>query len=286
MGNLFETAMSYLRPPGRVPKVAVDERAQTLRTAAPRQEVQGTAEISYTLTAKEMRQLHKISIEQAAQLVPSTEMRRLAADAWQKALPAPDHYCLGHVRQRLEALGLGYRDPADWAIRQAPKLQQDPNFVEITGVTMANVNSLPPGCVVIYESPGRAFSTWGHATISCGNGRYASDFRSDKNVFAGTPRGQYVYAFMPVHKGTFVFDPAQARAFTIDLSDGSGTYGPDGTYTPGEGSLYSKMKEMFGWDIVAAEYLKQQAEKKRREDEKNRKDIQEEKVSPLKPKAA
>ncbi len=253
--------------PERVPAVPQHEKTQTQAAAAPR-----AAPAAVTVSAQELRRQRHITIDQAASMVPSEEMLTLAADAWRKARPKPNGWCLRHVRWCLEALGLGYREGAGTAIRQAELLRRDPNFIEVTGVTIDNVNSLPPGAVVLYERPRSGFGRPGHAVISCGRGRYASDFRSDNNVFRGRPRDEYVFAFIPVHRGKFTFDPAQARAVRDrEVGSGSGSYAADGSYIPGENSLYSQLDSQFMWSAFAAEFMRlQKAEEERREQERRK----------------
>lgn len=285
MSNLLQAARDFLFPAAKVPNVPQPQKQQTQRanatTGVPAQKVAPVkANVSYTMTAEQLRRQRKISITEAAALVPSKEMQTLASDAWRKALPNPNGWCLRHAIYALNRCGLGIREGAHTAIAAAPAMQRDPNFVEITGVTIDNLDSLPMGCLILYEKPGMGISTLGsragHATISCGRGRYASDFRSDNNVFRGRPRDQYVFAFMPVHRGNFVFDPAQARAIRdVESIAGSGSYAADGTYTPAADSVYSSLESRFGWFALMTEYLRQQQERQRLDEDSKRKRNQE-----------
>ena len=150
-----------------------------------------------------LRGRRSISVSEAASIEASDSMKLLAQVSWRQAGSHTRHYCLRSVTNVLLAGDVIDSRIAPRAIDAVPVLRRNSAFVEVKGVKMSDLASLPEGTVVIYEKPGYGTGAAGHAQILCGNGRAASDFRHDLNVYQGTPR--QVFAFIPLGGGDSAF---------------------------------------------------------------------------------
>lgn len=86
-------------------------------------------------------------------------------------------YCAKFVQEAISIAGLGACAGVD-AYQMADTLRSNPNFKEISKDT--DVNSLPAGCVLVYDKYSRnEDEAYGHTEFTTGDGRGVSDGISD-----------------------------------------------------------------------------------------------------------
>lgn len=107
----------------------------------------------------------------------STKGNLLANIALNRA-PGEIGYCAKYVQEAINLAGLGGQTRAN-ANQMANILRENPNFKEIS-TENTNVNSLPAGCVLVYDSYVRNDEeTYGHTEFTTGDGHGVSDGITD-----------------------------------------------------------------------------------------------------------
>ncbi len=115
---------------------------------------------------------------------------RLARTAMSKAVGFTG-YCARYVKNAIASCGLGKYVSGN-AYEMIRILRNNKNFKEIPAQGV-NPNTLPPGCILVYERGVSGYSSkYGHTEITTGDGRAVSDGVTN-NI-----RGNITAIFMPV----------------------------------------------------------------------------------------
>jgi len=148
--------------------------------------------------------------EEALSMVPNKAMHALGDAAIDRAggVHGSSGLCLGGVMDAASKAarktgnsGLAIRENwfgRDWAIDTPKILEKTGAYAEVTGVTLADVQHLPKGAVVVYEKPGRGQGAPGHIQVAGGDGKFYSDFEHGSFVYRGVDR---VRVFIPKGDG-------------------------------------------------------------------------------------
>ncbi|NMC63765.1 MAG: hypothetical protein GYA55_11435 [SAR324 cluster bacterium] len=141
-----------------------------------------------------------ISLEDALMWGTSEIMDTLAELAYTNARKnsSSTGYCLRSVRQALTGAGLiSAPSIGAYAKDSVDYFRSNQAFVEISGVSGADIPLLPRGTVVVYTHPTNPARS--HAQIMLGYDLAASDYLHDGRAYSGNRVGD-VWAFIPIEE--------------------------------------------------------------------------------------